>query len=472
MSDADAKTQAATWIIERGHDFTPAILGSAERAMGKREAHERDGEISPAGITSASFRGEISNLKCRMVEYPRDAISACQLSRLYTVAGQRDKAIGWMEHATRLAPENRYVLRGNAQLFTHLGVPERALEVIWRSNAVRHDPWIQAAEAAVADAAGRSPKWAHKQRAHVSNSAPEIKTSELALGLATLDEKAGSARRNVVRLVQKGLGVPTENAVAQAIWLDTHNGGQFNTPGSLAKVDFAGEANARQAMEVGDFAGALVHCEGWIADEPYSVPANLIAGILSGSYLEEFNRAIQFYRTAHRLDPANAFAINGLIVSFCYAGMFNKAAEYYSKFLSLREEAGIAPYVYAAEGLMAFKQGDVNSGRAAYLLAVRSALKMQPSGIDIIATAYWMEQEAANGSLPETVWDKIATDLDGRVQKVAVGLRSSVGRLWALRRTVIERLVNEKGLIRAKRNGIGAGLEDFHETMLSNVGLR
>ncbi len=54
-----------------------------------------------------------------------------------------------------LAPNYRYVLRSTARFWAHRSALDkeyatRALDAIWASDVVRVDPWVQAAEVAVA----------------------------------------------------------------------------------------------------------------------------------------------------------------------------------------------------------------------------------------------------------------------------------------------------------------------------------
>jgi hypothetical protein len=55
-----------------------------------------------------------------------------------------------MMTALQLAPQNRHVLRSAARLFLHVGDPECAHDLVARNDATKNDPWLIAAEIAIA----------------------------------------------------------------------------------------------------------------------------------------------------------------------------------------------------------------------------------------------------------------------------------------------------------------------------------
>jgi len=442
FSNTEITREVAEWITVKGSEATPAILSYSRRTLGTDEVTEDDRVSGPIPTASARLQYPISRLKHRMAECPRDAISACELSRLYTVAGQRDKSVHWMQRALSLAPDDRYILRSCAQLFTHRGEPERALEVIWQSTSVRQDPWIQAAEVAVADASGRSPRWAQKQRAKMIGATPHINRSELAVGLATLEEKSGSRHRSIGRLIQNGLVIPTENAVAQAIWLEGHTGVEFKAENSIATVGFAGEAKARQAVESGDYRVALSHCDEWILDEPYSVPGYMLAGVCSGTYLNDHERAIRYYLSANKLSPRDPRAINGLLVANVYAGKLTEAEDMYTRLSAFRNDQEILPYLRAAHGLIQFRVGNIEEGRLAYLDAIEASAKLAQPGLDLVAAMYWIEQEALFSGVDMTTWGLLREAIDRKTNKLPKGARGNVSRLWSIRSASVSNLVS------------------------------
>ena len=91
-----------------------------------------------------------------------------------------------MAVALQLAPENRHVLRSAARLFVHAHDPERAHDLIRGNAATPYDPWLIAAEIALAAGAERKPKFFKKGIAVLEegNRMPR-QVTELAGALAT-----------------------------------------------------------------------------------------------------------------------------------------------------------------------------------------------------------------------------------------------------------------------------------------------
>ena len=135
----------------------------------------------------ASFRsGPRRSLRTRRLRVaPRDALSVLEIARLQSLIGQIHSAERYVERAVKLAPNDRYVLRSAARFWAHRSKSDteyatRALEVIWASDAVRFDPWVQAAEVSVANICGRTPRWGVRaEPAAEAERVTEAKTAEL-----------------------------------------------------------------------------------------------------------------------------------------------------------------------------------------------------------------------------------------------------------------------------------------------------
>ena len=149
---------------------------------------------------------------------PRDAISHVELARLYYLLGQIKSSQNHIERSVNLAPNNRFVIRCATRFFNDQNQPDRALDVISRSEAGHIDPWIQAAEAACADRLNKTPKRAIRQLSFLASSKfVALSQSELAVALATINFKQGGKSKLTRSLLRAGLNQPTENALAQAL---------------------------------------------------------------------------------------------------------------------------------------------------------------------------------------------------------------------------------------------------------------
>src|SRR5262249_14991627 len=153
---------------------------------------------------------------------PRTPLFWTELARWYASLGQRDPADHAMRVALELSPSHRFVPRSAARLSLHLDDPERAHSLLRRAERTQTDPWLLAAEIAIAPLAGERSRWMkHGRRVVESQRFHPTAVSELASALATEAFMAGSGR-DARRLFECSLELPTENAVAQAAWAARH----------------------------------------------------------------------------------------------------------------------------------------------------------------------------------------------------------------------------------------------------------
>jgi predicted permease len=117
-----------------------------------------------------------------------------------------------------LSPNSRFVLRSAARLYLHANEPDRAHNLLLKAESTPFDPWLIAAELAIAPIAKVGPEFAYEAGwvLNSENYAP-IHVTELASSLATL-ELADGNRRKARKLFQRALQSPTENSIAQVDW--------------------------------------------------------------------------------------------------------------------------------------------------------------------------------------------------------------------------------------------------------------
>ncbi len=87
-----------------------------------------------------------------------DALAWLDLAFYQTMENHVDKAKRSMLVAMQLAPENRFVLRCASRFFLHLNDPDHARDILIRSEGIKTDPWLMAAEISMSAIAGKGPK--------------------------------------------------------------------------------------------------------------------------------------------------------------------------------------------------------------------------------------------------------------------------------------------------------------------------
>src|SRR5580658_7740510 len=171
---------------------------------GSRAASTSD---PPAGRSEA--RGVITGARARLRGTPRDAIAWMDMARAYTTLGQTLQAENAMDRALALAPDARVVIRAACRRLVHTGRADQAHRLLLRHPRTRHDPWLIAAEIAIAQILDTRPKLAHEGRVLIesANFSPAGLT-ELAGALGTLEFFNGSTKR-ARKLVQLSMEAPS-----------------------------------------------------------------------------------------------------------------------------------------------------------------------------------------------------------------------------------------------------------------------
>lgn len=452
---------------------TPAALAVLKDGNGvdglNDAARQVLGEISDRPVADLNAADErdvekiakkIGSLKWRLNAAPRDALAALEIARLQSLIGQTSSAERYIERAVKSAPNDRYVLRSAARFWAHRSKRgdeqvNRALEVIWASDVVRVDPWVQAAEVSVANICGKTPRWGVRTGKDIYNSEPNlVQYSELASGLATLELHSGGALKKVRKFTKISLRAPTENSVAQAMWSGREIGVNFDVSRFLTLPN-ANEARARAAYEVDDYQTSATECWNWLEDESFSARAALMGAFVNSSLLGRYDKSLAFAEQGLRANPSVPALMNSKIFSLVYLGKVEKAAEYLPQLEAFEHQGRMRAFVDAARGLIAFRRGDFMGGRAFYERAIKDCDELGDVGLKANATIYWLEQELFAGTTNaedalKTVarLDEFFTRKEGKAAKSPV---------WTARKKVITHLLYET----AKRQAVLTAVENL-----------
>jgi tetratricopeptide (TPR) repeat protein len=400
-------------------------------------------------------------LKSRLSVGPRDALSALEIARLQSLIGQTKSARRYVDRAVAIAPNDRYVLRSAAKFWVHEGDVERALDGLWASDAARSDPWIQAAEISVANICEKPSRWAAKMKKEIFNTEPkEIRYSELAAGLATLELQAGAPKNRVRKFLKISLATPTENALAQAIWARRAVGFEFNVSGHLKTIANANEARARALYDAGAYSASVQECWSWHADESFSSRAPRVGAFLCLSLLARYEEALQFAASGLRANPNDPMLINDKVVALALGGRVQEAAMILPQLEAFESDAYFKPFVHAGRGLVAFRLGDFSRGRHYYQLAIEYCQKLDRLSLARNATMYWLEQELFAMTISVESADKVVRKLDDYYAKDTVN-----APIWRSRREIVSQLTEEA----AKRESVIKNLG--HDEALQGTGL-
>ena len=265
--------------------------------------------VSPIDVDRLVRHQRIQKLKRRLRDWPHDALARIDLAREYTILGQRSSALGPISTALVLAPTSSFVVRSAARFFLNYGDPERALSVVRGAPRLLRDPWLLAAEIAVASAAGRTSRFTKAARSmiHRGDFAPKH-ISELASALATMELESGK-RRSARKFFSTALEAPTENTLAQAEWVCSELR-ELDLEISSRVFDRSYEARARVSLGQGEWSAIVGSAKLWRLDEPFATRSAHFGSSAALTVVEDFEEALEFARFGLLTKPRDLLLLN------------------------------------------------------------------------------------------------------------------------------------------------------------------
>jgi tetratricopeptide (TPR) repeat protein len=308
----------------------------------------------------------------RLQDDPRNAIQWIDLARIYTVIGRERQAQRAVLIAITLSGNNRFILRAAARFFVHHGEADRAHELVRTAPATRFDPWLVAAELALAAAAGAVPRFAQVGRKILKDeSTSPSDGSELASELGTLELSHGKIR-NAKKLFRQSLDSPNGNSLAQAEWAwkdvsgDQLNVNEYNVPYNF-------EALAWNAFQNGLWDKALLNSKHWLVDQPFSRRPAILASYVASAMLEDYTTSIEITERSLIPNPGDPILLNNLAFARARAGAYDRAQEALNKVDSTRATPSDQVCLYATQGLIYYRTGMIDKGQEWYRKAITLA---------------------------------------------------------------------------------------------------
>lgn len=344
-------------------------------------------------------RIKIRSLKRTLAESPRNSIQWVEISRAYALEGHAEKSKRAMLIALSLSPTNRYVLRSGLRLLVHLGREELAHKIVKSNPLVKVDPWIMAAEMAVAAAANKSPtSIKYLRRALNSSDFSPFDLSEGAAALATQESRAGS-RRKAKRLFRQSLEDPTDNTLAQVKWENRDDADLYVNLENYNRLRIF-EARALEAYHVlADWQSVIDWCRRWIADEPFSARPAILGSFVAWTALGDASLSQSFSSAGLLANPTHPILLNNETVALAFQGKLQEAEE---TFLRIDEsdvlDINKAAYI-ATGGLLNFRRQNFDHGISLYREAIEFAERRGDSLSKFLAELH-LFQEMTLAGLP------------------------------------------------------------------------
>jgi tetratricopeptide (TPR) repeat protein len=403
-------------------DAGSAVQGLADLVLGDIPAIDDVARaVEPFGEQSARARAR--EMRRILRDQPRNAVRWTDLALVHVNLGQLAQARREMEIATRLAPNNRFVLRSAARLYVLLDEPDRGLRLLQSSDA-KLDPWIQSAEISLSEQAGRrSSEIRRAKQAVEAGDLPPFHISELAGEVATTELRYGNTRV-ARRLMRTALINPTENTVAQAEWA-SHHGVSNPNPAAL-DLPRSFEARALDASARGEFDVALQEGIKWQADQPFDSNAGTFVSYASSVLLERYDIGISAARLALQANPNDPMLRNNLVFGLASSGRHEEAARELSALVTLGGGDSQEATILATRGLVEFRNRSLDEGRLYYRAAIDRFAKLGDPNRMALAMVFLAREELAAGTPDAAAAIEFAVAAAAKVKAPEV-------RVWAVR---------------------------------------
>ena len=411
--------KVSAWARELGHS---AMALERNDAMAPMVMLERQVDESTLFAQVKTFRGLLR-------QEPRDPVTWVDLAFSHACLGQRKRAARSMAVAVQLARDNRFVLRSAGRLWIYLDDPERAYQIVAKSDRTIHDPWLLAAEIALGSIARRRPRHVKEaRRLLASQQFGPRHISELASALATVELNSGSLKR-ARRLFARSLQEATENSIAQAAWAERQSR-ELRLTRYYPSEPNAFEAQSWDCYQQARWRGVIRNSRRWFADQPFSSRPAALGSFVAATALRDYATSKWFARTGLRANPTSFLLLNNLAFSCLMSGHIDEGAQALGRIHrgTLSEDQVI---VYTAtQGLLALRRGELRRGRALYADARERAKRTRERDggrmYTLTSLFYALAEAAASGTEGDAVYRE-ALSVAARASDPIV--RALVGRL-------------------------------------------
>lgn len=240
--------------------------------------------------------------------------------------------------------------------------------------------------------------------------------SELGLALATNEMEHGNSKL-AKRLIDRSLVDPTENAVAQVTWLETTTNSDFDVSGVADTLPDAWEARTFELFEKKEWMKSCEEAMRWLCDQPFSSRPAVHGSYVAATFLEDYELALRFSELGYRANSTDVIVANNYAVALAETGRVDEAAKVLSD--ALRGNSAAWRWTLrATEGLLLYRQGNIEAGRRAYGEARSWFSGKNDERTALLAAVYQAREEARIGNALEAL-ELVRPLLDSRAGSTA-----------------------------------------------------
>lgn len=407
VGDVSSAQDAGEYLMQRhAGDSSLRLIGSLVVGGGTEL-------LAPEPAASAV---KIRVLRQALRSGPRNPIKWADLARSYAIIGKQEAARDAMVIAEQLGRGGRVIARAAARCFIHAGDTDRAHDCLIRSGRVQYDPWVLAAEIAVANISGMTSQHTKVARKMVGGARfSDTELSDLRIALASQECWFGQ-RRLGRRMAQDALRSPTENGLAQIAWLVRH--GFIEVPVVGGDLGRSAEARAWTFLNDGKFTECLAACDEWWSIEQFSSRPSELGSYVAATALGDPHLCIEQARRGLRANPSSVVLWNNLAVGLAESGKVEEAANALRRAVACDVDAASDMMLGATRGLIEFRRGHNEAGRREYEKAIQVAESTKDRRGALLARLYYLREERRVGVEREDMVTVIK--LAGAVEDVGV----------------------------------------------------
>jgi tetratricopeptide (TPR) repeat protein len=422
----DAAIAPATFILKSDHIPT-TLRKLAQKIVG--EAQETESEPDLSERSSQNIR----RLRHLLKIDPRSSVLLVDLAREYAGVGKLNAADRSMQTALAYGGNDRWVSRMAARFYVHWGKKDKAHHLIANHPLARSDPWMLAAEIAIAQANGKAPVHWKRAKNLLEGTLPPVHLSELACAVATLEMDSGTNRK-ARKYFTQALLKPTENALAQLKWAERNLKANFETDQHLGQSHNAFEANFWASYYRADLVNARQFAGRWLAQEPFSKRPATMLSFLFG-LLDDHEHGLEAANWGLRANPEDVtLRLNKYFaeISRGWDGIptdevLNEQDRIEKELRSLIHNRVESQHAAANLGLLYYRQGKHAEGRTLYDLAI-STLNNNHNELSAAAAKVFHAREAV---LHRCEWAaEVVSDAKFSIEKaVSPGLKFYLAKI-------------------------------------------
>ena len=250
--------------------------------------------------------------------------------------------------------------------FAHREDPDAALRCLRLSDALRHDPWLLAADISIAETFGkRSPHTKSAIQLVDRIDTHPLNKTELLGTLSTLEFQHSVNRKRARRWLRKALEYPNENTLAQAEYLVSAFGIGIDVGGEGVLFDY--EARSVRAFRAKEFKEATKNTRKWAEYQPLSSRPLLFGSYILSVLMNDNVSAIEFIRSARGYSSySDPMVTNNLAFFLASEGRIDEASEALRRLNRAHISADDEACITATKGLIAFRSQRPSVGRQEY----------------------------------------------------------------------------------------------------------